>query len=282
MNITILGHVCIDTNISEHVSYTSAGSPAMFMAKIYGQLPNTQTQIIAPYGRDFTRYLNNIHIYPHKPLHERTLTYMNTFHKSIRSQKAMNREYAELLPITDELRKIITHSDIIFLAPLTPDYSVKYVHLLMESARSDTLKLLLPQGYYRSFDSNCNVHQREFKEAEDLLPLFDFIIASEFDHFIMEEYAKKWAQTTQVIVTRGDKGVHYYSKNEDFSVSVDPVKQDDIVDSVGSGDIFSAAFGYYYFGTRDVRKSLQFANNIARQCLFYKADSLKITLPSLF
>lgn len=279
MNITILGHVCIDENVSEHVSYTSAGSPAMFMAKIFGQLPDTKTRIIAPYGNDFVRYLKNISIYPSKPLQEKTLSYRNTFHKSTRTQKAMNREHAELLPITDELREIIHGSDIIFLAPLTPDYSVPYVHLLMQSVRSDALKILLPQGYYKSFDSNCNVHQREFKEAEDLLPLFDFIIASEFDHFAIAEYTKKWAQIIQVIVTRGDKGVHYYSKNDSLVVPVDPVKPKDIVDSVGSGDIFSAAFGYRYFETKDIKKSLEFANNIARQCLFYKADSLKITLP---
>jgi len=278
MNITILGNVCIDHNISEHVSYICAGGPAMFMAKIFSQLPNIKTHIIAPYGRDFVRYLKNILIYPSRPLQEKTLSYRNTFHKSIRTQKAMNREYTELLPITDELREIINGSDIIFLAPLTPDYSVKYVHLLMQSVRSDALKILLPQGYYRSFDSNCNVHQREFKEAEDLLPLFDFIIASEYDHFVMAEYAKKWAQITQVIVTKGNKGACYYSKNDSLIVPVDPVKPEDVVDSVGSGDIFSAAFGYKYFETKDVKKSLELANNIARQCLFYKADSLKITL----
>jgi hypothetical protein len=279
MNITILGHVCIDHNISEHVSYTTAGGPAMFMTKIYHQLLNVKTQIIAPYGSDFTPYLANISIYPHQPQYKKTLQYKNIFHKSIRTQKAINREYTELLPITDKLKEIIHDSDVVFLAPLTPNYSVEYVQLIMQSVHRDALKILLPQGYHRSFDSNSNVHQREFKEAEKLLPLFDFIIASELDHFVMEEYAKKWAQVIQVIVTRGDKGAQYYHNNDSISVSVDPVKQEDIVDSVGSGDIFSAAFGYKYFETKDIRKSLEFANNIARQCLFYKADSLKIILP---
>lgn len=279
MNITILGNVCIDHNISEHVSYTCAGGPAMFMAKIFGQLPNNiKTQIIAPYGHDFVRYLKNIYIYPNKPLYEKTLSYRNTFNKSIRTQKAINREYTELLPITDELMRLIYDSDVLFVAPLTPNYSVQYVRQLMQLARKDMLKILLPQGYYRSFDSSGNVYQREFKEAEDILPLFDFVIASELDHFVMEEYAKKWAQITQVIVTRGDKGARYYSKNDSLIVPVNPVKPEDVVDSVGSGDIFSAAFGYKYFETKDIKKSLEFANNIARQCLFYKADSLKITL----
>lgn len=279
MNITILGHVCIDTNVSENATYISAGSPAMFIAKICQQFSNVTTQIIAPYGSDFLPYLKNINIYPNKPQEEKTLLYRNISYGTIRTQKAINREYAALLPITDELRSLISASDIVFLAPLTADYSVKYIHHLIQSARKDTLKILLPQGYCRSFDSENNAHQREFKEAEELLPLFDFVIVSEQDHFIINKYARKWARNIRVIVTRGDKGAQYYHENDTVSIPTIPVKPDDIIDSVGSGDIFSAAFGYRYFKTKDVKKSLKFANDIARQCLFYKADSLKITLP---
>lgn len=279
MNITIPGHVCIDRNVSEHVSYIAPGSPAMYMARVYRQFSGVATRIIAPYGHDFVRYLTDISIYPSTPNEERTLVYMNESRGAIRTQRALNREYAELLPITDELQKIIEASDIIFLAPLTPEYSVGYVATLMEFARKDCLKILLPQGYYRSFDSHNNVHQREFHEADMLLPLFDFVIVSEQDHFVIKEFAKEWANNIQVIVTRGEKGAHYYFHDESVNVDTVPVKTEDIVDSVGSGDIFSAAFGYHYYKSRNVTQSLEFANNIARQCLFYKADSLKIVLP---
>jgi len=60
MNISILGHVCIDKNTSEHTSYVAAGSPAMFMNRIYKQFPNCPTNIIASYGQDFLKYLNGI------------------------------------------------------------------------------------------------------------------------------------------------------------------------------------------------------------------------------
>lgn len=278
MNITILGHVCIDSNISEHASYTSAGSPAMYMAKVYQQFAGITTQIIAPYGPDFLQYLKKISIYPSKPPGEKTLIYRNLSQGTIRTQKALNREYAESLPITNELQALIAASDVLFFAPLTPDYSIQYVHYLMNSAKKETVKILLPQGYYRSFDSENNVHQREFKEATALLPLFDFVIVSEQDHFAINDFAKDWAQYIQVIVTKGDKGVDYYHGKDKLSIPTKPVLPENIIDSVGSGDIFSASFGYKYFETKDVKKSLEFANTIARQCLFYKADSLKITL----
>ena len=149
----------------------------------------------------------------------------------------------------------------------------------MQSLQKDTLKIFLPQGYYRSFDEEDCVIEREFVEADELIPLFDFVIVSEQDHRDMLNIAKVWSKNTQVIMTQGDKGAQYFSQNASLTVPVDSVNPTDIIDSVGSGDIFSASFGYKYYLTKDVKKSLEFANNIARQCLFYKADNLQFTLP---
>ena len=94
-----------------------------------------------------------------------------------------------------------------------------------------------------------------------------------------ERIAKEWAKKTQVIMTLGDKGALHMNQWESYVVPTDPVAQDDIVDSVGSGDIFSATFGYKYFKTKNVHKSIQFAQNITRQCLFYPADNLQFKIP---
>jgi len=278
MHITILGHVCIDHNISEHVTYTSAGSPALFITKIYQQFPGVTTQTIAPYGPDFTKYVKHTLIYPHKPTRKKTLIYQNISHNTVRTQKAINREYAQAVPISEKMKSLISSSDVIFFAPLTPIYSANYIKQIMKCSRKKSLKILLPQGYFRLFDSKNRVIQREFTEAREILPLFDFVIVSDQDHTSMNEYVKNWTSHTQVIVTRGDKGAYYHYKNKTISIPTVPVLVADIVDSVGSGDIFSASFGYQYFKTKNIKKSLQFANSIARQCLFYKADSLKITL----
>lgn len=279
MNISIIGHVCIDNNVSENTTYIAAGSPAMFISRIYKKFPDFLVNIIAPYGVDFLTYVKEVNVYLKKPIGDRTLIYENKSHRNIRSQKAFNREYAKPLPIKDELQKIISKSDVIFFAPLTPNYSSQYVESLMKSARSNCLKIMMPQGYYRSFDKENNVIQRDFIEAKSLISLFDFVIVSEQDHKNIKTIVQNWAERTHVIVTLGDKGSSYFYRNEFILVPVEQVKPEDIIDSVGSGDIFSASFSYKYYLTKDIKKSLEFANNIARQCLFYPADNLQFSLP---
>lgn len=279
MNIHILGHVCIDSNVSEHVSYKGPGSPAVFMTHVYKKFPHVSSHIIAPYGSNFLYYSKELNIFPLQPIGDTTLLYENISHGNTRIQKAHHRESAKPPLLIEELKNILSSADILFFAPLTPDYSAEYVKTAMQHLQKDTLKIFLPQGYYRSFDHEDKVIEREFVEADELIPLFDFVIVSEQDHREMSNIAKDWSKNTQVIITTGDKGAQYFFKDTSFTVPVDPVNPKDIIDSVGSGDIFSASFGYKYYLTKDVKKSLRFANDIARQCLFSKADNLQFALP---
>src|SRR3990167_10938339 len=206
MNIHILGHVCIDSNVSEHVSYKGPGSPAMFMAHIYKKFPGVFLHIIAPYGSNFSPYCKELNIYPQQPIGDTTLLYENISHGKVRTQKAHHRESAKPPLLIEELKNILSSADILFFAPLTPDYSVGYVQTAMQCLRKDCLKIFLPQGYYRSFDGKDRVTEREFIEASELIPLFDFVIVSEQDHQDMVSIAKGWSKNTQVIMTTWDKG----------------------------------------------------------------------------
>lgn len=279
MNITILGHVCIDHNRSEGASYTAAGSPAMYIARIYNKLPQTKTQIIAPFGSDFLPHINSVTIYPTTPQGDKTLLYENSSQGNLRTQRALNREYALPLPIDEGLIALMKASDIIYFAPLIPSYNVEYVQTCLSYAPENALKMLLPQGYYRDFTNENEVIQRTFVEADELLPLFDFVIVSEQDHQDMLSITHRWARYIKVIMTMGDKGAMYINSSHSYIASTRAVPVKDIVDSVGSGDIFSASFGYKYRLTGDIHKSLAFANDIARQCLYFKPDNLKIVLP---
>ena len=279
MTVTVLGHVCIDKNVSEGTTYISAGSPAMFIDKVYKKFPDVLTNIIAPYGSDFLTYTHSINILPKKSTSDFTLIYENKSQGNVRTQKALNREYANPLYLSAELQSELAKSDVIFLAPLMPNFSSGYATNLMKHVKPGVLKILIPQGYYRDFDSDDNVIERDFIEAEELIPLFDFVIVSNQDHKAMRTIAQTWAQNTQVVMTLGDHGAEYLYKDESLVESVEPVKSEDIIDSVGSGDIFSASFGYKYFLTKDIKKSLKFANKIARQCLFYPVNNLQFVLP---
>lgn len=282
MNITILGHVCVDHNFSEGATYKSVGSPALFISRIFGSLPQAHAniRIITPYGPDFNSYQHGLTLYPLTPPNTKTLTYENRSKGNLRMQKASNRDESNPVPLNDELISIIQSSDIIFFAPLIPNYSVEYIKTVLTYVRNDALKILLPQGYYRDFTDDDEVYPREFTEASELVPLFDFAIVSEQDHHEMLATAKRWSRDTKVILTIGEKGALFFDDGQSFLVPTRAVPLRDIVDSVGSGDIFSAAFGYEYMRTHDVYGAMEFANAIARQCLFSKAENLRFVLPS--
>ncbi len=279
MNISMVGHVCIDKNITESGTYHGPGSPAMFLEKIFRKFPQTKVRIISQYGEDFLPYIKDIDIYPKEPSQHDTLVYENCTKGNMRTQKARNRHNAEPVAIDKELKSVFSSSDILFFAPILPNYSSRYVKRVLSYVNQHTLKILLPQGYYRDFDGDNNVVQRDFIEADDIIPLFDVVIVSEQDHKDMKNIAQVWSQVTRIIITLGEKGSLYISKNRTQKVSVKPVAEKDIVDSIGSGDIFSASFAYKYYTSRDMYVSLRFANNIARQCLFYPADNLQCDIP---
>lgn len=283
MKITIVSHVCIDKNTSEHSSYTAAGSPAMFMNKIFKQLPDNQVTIVAPYGADFLEYKSDARLYPENPVGEKTLVYENISKAGVRLQKAHHREEASPVLADTAIKRILAYSDIVFIAPLMPNFSPEYLRNLLSHTKSSSLKVLLPQGYYRDFDREDNVRVRSFKEAGGILPLVDVVILSEQDHSDMLALAKEWVSTYRVtaIITLGEKGAVAVTTEKEIQLPTRAVSEHEIVDSVGSGDIFSAGFSYRYQQTHDLKESGRFANELARQCLFYTSNDIKIDYQAL-
>lgn len=278
MNIVTLGHVDIDKNISENSSYITAGSPAMFMSKIFQQLPDCSSAIIAPYGKDFLPYIKEVKIYPSQPTTKHTLVYENITKAGKRIQKAFY--YQEAIPVLmdEAVRIVLQKTDIIYIAPILPNISGAYLQDVIHSVPKDCLKILSPQGYFRQFDEEHTVIIREFIEADEILPQIDMVIVSEQDHPQMKQVAEKWTKkyNITVIVTTGKKGAEVFIQDQQFEVPTNPVSEKDIVDSVGSGDIFCAGFGYWYKQTNDLVSSVRFANALARECLFFKPDEIKI------
>jgi sugar/nucleoside kinase (ribokinase family) len=284
MNITILGHVCIDQNVSEQASYTAAGGPAMFMQKILQQLPDNQVTIIAPYGTDFLPYAPTANLYPTQPTSDQTLTYENVSRAGVRVQKAYHRQAAQLLPIDPTIQALVAASDIIFIAPLLPNFSPDYLRQILSSAQPTALKILLPQGYYRNFDSEDRVMVRAFSEATPILPLINLVIVSDQDHPEMLALAKVWSDQFKILVvtTLGKAGAVAMRAGTATPLPTRIVPANEVVDSVGSGDIFSAGFGYRYRQTQDITEAGRFANELARQCLFFTPEKIRLDVPALF
>lgn len=283
MKITIVGHVCIDKNTSENSSYTAAGSPAMFMDKIFKQFPDNQVTIVAPYGADFLEYMGDTRLYPEKPVGAKTLQYENISKTGIRLQKAHHREEANPVLVDTAIKRILSSSDIVFVAPLMPNFTPEYLRNVLSYASSGTLKVLLPQGYYRDFDHEDNVRVRPFTEADEILPFFDVVILSEQDHSDMFALAKEWVSKYNItaIITLGEKGAVAIAAEKVMQMPTRAVPEHEVVDSVGSGDIFSAGFSYRYQQTHDLKEAGRFANELARQCLFYTSNDIKIDYQAL-
>ena len=281
MKILIVGHVCIDRNVTESGKFIGAGSPAMFMHKIFSQLPETDTHIIATYGKDFLPFKGAAQLYPAESGNSNTLVYENTMTGNGRIQKCFYHEEALPPPITSQLQELVRNADCICFAPLTPVFSVEYVYRLVSLKQHQAKVFLLPQGYFRQFDKAGLVTVREFTEAPALLPYIDAVIVSDQDHSDMYTLAHEWAKTsgTTVIMTRAEKGAMIITTDREEVVPTTPVDKNEIVSSIGAGDIFSAGFMYEFQRSGDALKAAQIGNSLARQGLFFTPDTLQITLP---
>jgi sugar/nucleoside kinase (ribokinase family) len=276
IKILIFGHVCIDHNISEHVEYTSAGSPAMFMTKIFRGLATTLPTIISNYGKNYLKYVKGLSIYPTRPNTKNTLVYRNIINKGKRRQYAIYLNNSSPVPLDSMLSMIISCADILIFAPLLPNFSVSYVQKLFEYAKKDTLKIMLPQGYFRDFGVKGKVITRKFAEANKIASLVDYMILSNQDCPAIFQIGKQWIRNTEtkIIVTQGARGASVMSDSQIINVPTQPVLPKDIVDSVGSGDIFSSSFAYAFYKTHNLIKSINFAHQVARKCLFYTPDQI--------
>lgn len=277
MNITVVGHVCIDRNSSESGTFLGAGSPAMFMHKIFSQLPDCILTIVGPYGDDFLPYKGSVSLYPKYPLAIQTLVYENTMNGAKRTQRCFH--HAEALPvqITDD---ILSGADCICIAPLTSAYTANYIAELLSHKKMGASVFLLPQGYFRKFDTDGTVNVREFSEAQDILPLVDTVIVSDQDHADMHSIATSWASnySCSVIVTMAEKGAIVYSGSHQTIIETTPVPQNEIISSIGAGDIFSAAVMYEFSKSRNISEAISFGHKIAGQCLRMAPDAIVLNV----
>lgn len=105
---------------------------------------------------------------------------------------------------------------------------------------------------------------------EELLKYVDIPICS--DHFYppgtqssyeVIEALHRYPGVRHVAITRGDQPILYSSGK---GIATCPVQQPhQIIDTLGAGDVFHGAFGYYYTETKEFKDSLYRASSIAGQ-----------------
>lgn len=237
----------------------------MYMAAYFRANTNIDPVLIAPHGSDFRKYAKGLNLLP-ATRGKTTLLYKNVTHGSIRTQSCGNLDAAEPVPITSQLRSRMADADIIVLAPLLPNYTVEYIKELLAVKKPGCLTVLLPQGFLRSIDASGQVSPRKFKEVDDVLPLFDLAILSDEDVHGDFCELQRWAKqslSTNIIMTQGAQGASWVKPTGLASVGTEPIPKEHVIDSVGSGDTFSAAAVVSYFTTKDVVGAIKVGNEAA-------------------
>ncbi|HVS58308.1 MAG TPA: carbohydrate kinase family protein [Candidatus Saccharimonadales bacterium] len=265
MKVVLVGHVCIDSNTSEQSSYTGWGSSLMYMAAYFRTHTDIDPVLIAPYGADFQKYSKGLCLIATSQ-GKRTLVYKNVTHDGRRTQWCDHVNTAKPVPLSKEVRQSVAEADVIVLAPLLPNYSIEYIAELFLTKKPTCLTVLLPQGFLRSVDQRGKVLSRKFEEAAGILPLFDLVVLSEDDVHGDVREAHTWAklsQKTNIIMTQGAGGASLVMPQGLVRAKTKPIPEEQIIDSVGCGDTFSAAAMISYFATKDVMVAMIAGNEAA-------------------
>lgn len=267
-NIVMVGHVCIDQNVSEGTAYTSWGSALMYMDQFSRQQLGVKPALLAPYGEDFEPFSNGASLINAQTA-DPTLVYRNTTTPLGRSQSCENTEFAKPVNLAHGIKHVLSNADVILVAPLLPNFSVDYIRDVMGQRKPGSISALLPQGYFRTVSEDGGVSPREFTEATDILDMFDLAIFSEEDTPNALQQAGEWCVQSSVslIVTQGNKGATGIVGDEIIPASTRPVPPDQIVDSVGCGDTFSMAAIYDYYRCHDLGSAMAAGNEAARDKL---------------
>ncbi len=266
MNIILFGHVCIDRNVTEHAEYTSWGSPAIYMATyLQGHLSENPV-IISSYGPDLLPYLPKIQILPEHPNRDHTLRYENHMRSVPRIWKAYQTNEATVPELTPEIQQALNQADLLIVGPILPNFSAESLKELMSHLSPNALKVLCPQGYFRSIQQDGLVAKQEFNQADQIVPMFDLLVYSEEDHTQALELAKTWANMsskTKFIVTNGPSGATVVDQSGANHIPTTPIPPEKIIDSVGCGDVFAVTAAYYYRISGDLRKAVAEAHKAA-------------------
>jgi hypothetical protein len=268
-SIVIVGHICIDHNTTESKTYTSWGSGVLYMAQYFQRTHHLQPVAVTNYGPDILPHLPAVSLLPANPTQPQTLVYENDTRTHPRVWRAHNTGWAGEPALTSEVIQAIQSADIIILAVLLSNYTPGYIRQLLSYARPEALRMLCPQGFFRHVEADGLVVPRQFKEAGAVVPLFDVVVYSEEDHPAALDIAKTWKQTmdTEIVVTRGANGASIVEKDQVIHVPTTPLTPEEIVDSVGCGDVFAATLIHALYVSKDVHKAIVEAHQAARRKL---------------
>ncbi len=157
---------------------------------------------------------------------------------------------------SDNMPNIAVQPDILHLGPVANEVDPNILDIFPAS-----LKCLTPQGWFRKKSKDNQVIRHTWQNYQDFLPKADIAVLSLEDVSHNEDLIADMASLTPVfVVTENQKGARIYWRNEAKFLSAPEVKYKN---DTGAGDIFSTAFFYQYFYTKDPWEAGRFAVKLA-------------------
>ena len=269
--VVIVGHVCIDENTSGTECVTTAGSSAMFIQQQLAQSSALDLAILAPYSADFAEFARGVPLL-NAAQPGRTLRYRNFLDGDTRRQECVGADNAEPVPLDARAIAELQQADILIICPLLANFSPEYVAEVVGHAPAGAVKMLLVQGYLRTVCDDFRIVQRDFLEYNSVLPLFDLAVFSNEDINNALELAGSWSEQftdTQIVVTQNRHGATYFSKGVGMPVAAAPIPTSEPINTIGAGDVFSAALALAYFSDRSIHSAVQHAHAAAGDFLLH-------------
>jgi len=274
-NIVLIGDICIDHNVSKGITYSSWGSPALHMAQYFDQQKAVEPTVVAAYGPDFTQYAGQFPLYPSSPRLKQTIIFENEQRGEERAQSCHYSEPDSHILLDEGYKQLLSRADIIVLCPLLAKPSFSYFSNILANSPSGSLKVLLPQGYYRYVDDHQEIIFRKHPDLDSLVGLkqFGLIILSDKDRPDPLEEARHFVNLSpgsDVVITQEARGATYMTPTGPKHVPTKPLNLNRFLDSIGCGDIFAAAAIQSYARHQNIGSAVRAGNQAAGAYLISK------------
>lgn len=283
MNITVIGHLCLD--IIHHADGTetqSYGGIYFSVAALANLLPLTDT--ISPvFGvgkEDYDALLERLGVYPNidttsiykfsGPTNRVSLEYSNSADRT-----ECSRNIAEPIPMK-RIRPNLINADAILINMISGfDISIETldevrmdvrerhvpihldVHSLTLGIKDDCTRFHRPVEIWRRWLFMLHSVQMNEREAEILA----------MPHLREDDLAKHTLalNTKALMITRGEHGCTVFidEKKHIHRFEVPGNKIEETIDPTGCGDVFAAAYSAHLMHTADDLESVKFANTVA-------------------
>jgi len=152
-------------------------------------------------------------------------------------------------------------------APLRETRSVVLASIAHELAPSlfdafaSAARVLVAQGYLRAWDADGTVRKRDWEDPGTLLSRVDAAVLSEEDLGGDLAVARRWAESTAVIVTLAERGALAITRDGEVAVPSFAVER--VVDPTGAGDAFAAGLALALADGRALPDAVRYANAVA-------------------